>query len=124
MSDCKAYFRETNRRVSFEYALLGTKNFQHILVPPPYIKVNEILIMYLPLSWHYVWAAGINDSVENAVELAKLLREYGSGYHVNLIPFNPIEGSEFRRPYRKAVWYFSYVSFILNTIYFMAWFIR
>jgi hypothetical protein len=54
MSDCKAYFQETNRRVSFEYALLGTKNFQHILVPPPYIKLNEILIMYLPLSWHYV----------------------------------------------------------------------
>ncbi|KAK2376965.1 Radical SAM superfamily protein [Trifolium repens] len=69
MSDCKAYFQETNRRVSFEYALL----------------------------------AGINDSVDNAVELAKLLREYGSGYHVNLIPFNPIEGSEFRRPYRKAI---------------------
>ncbi|KAI5434473.1 hypothetical protein KIW84_021343 [Lathyrus oleraceus] len=69
MKDCKEYFQETNRRVSFEYALL----------------------------------AGINDSVDNAVELAKLLHEYGSGYHVNLIPFNPIEGSEFRRPYRKAV---------------------
>lgn len=69
MKDCKEYFHETSRRVSFEYALL----------------------------------AGINDSVDNAVELAKLLHEYGSGYHVNLIPFNPIEGSEFRRPYRKAV---------------------
>ncbi|KAL5102042.1 hypothetical protein RYX36_006369 [Vicia faba] len=69
MKDCKEYFQETNRRVSFEYALL----------------------------------AGINDSVDNAAELAKLLHEYGSGYHVNLIPFNPIEGSEFRRPYRKAI---------------------
>lgn len=104
MQDCKEYFRETSRRVSFEYALLGTESFQHILVPPSYSKVNEILTMYLPLSCHYVWAAGINDSVDNAVELAKLLHEYGSGYHVNLIPFNPIEGSEFRRPYRKAVW--------------------
>ncbi|XP_004490899.1 uncharacterized protein [Cicer arietinum] len=73
MSDCKEYFKETNRRVSFEYALL----------------------------------AGINDAVEHAVELAKLLHAYGSGYHVNLIPFNPIEGSEYRRPYRKAVQAFS-----------------
>ncbi|XP_057441945.1 uncharacterized protein LOC130733719 [Lotus japonicus] len=73
MKDCSEYFRETNRRVSFEYALL----------------------------------AGINDSVDHAVELAKLLREWGSGYHVNLIPFNPIEGSEYKRPYRKAVKAFS-----------------
>ncbi|MED6167603.1 hypothetical protein PIB30_004412 [Stylosanthes scabra] len=69
MKDCREYYRETNRRVSFEYALL----------------------------------AGINDSVDNAVELAKLLHEWGPGYHVNLIPFNPIEGSEYRRPYKKAV---------------------
>ncbi|KAE9606121.1 hypothetical protein Lal_00025211 [Lupinus albus] len=69
MSDCKEYVRETNRRISFEYALL----------------------------------AGINDSVDQAVELAQLLREWGHGYHVNLIPFNPIEDSEYRRPYRKAV---------------------
>ncbi|MED6158267.1 hypothetical protein PIB30_031224 [Stylosanthes scabra] len=69
MKDCREYYRETNRRVSFEYALL----------------------------------AGVNDSVENAIELAKLLHEWGPGYHVNLIPFNPIEGSEYRRPYKKAV---------------------
>ncbi|XP_061363716.1 uncharacterized protein LOC133307253 [Gastrolobium bilobum] len=69
MSDCREYFRETNRRVSIEYALL----------------------------------AGINDAVDHAIELAKLLHQWGHGYHVNLIPFNPIEGSEYRRPYRKAV---------------------
>ncbi|KAL4279266.1 hypothetical protein GQ457_03G027340 [Hibiscus cannabinus] len=69
MKDCRDYFAETNRRVSFEYALL----------------------------------AGVNDSVEQARELADLLHEWGRGYHVNLIPFNPIEGSEYRRPYRKAV---------------------
>ncbi|XP_057978980.1 uncharacterized protein LOC131165324 [Malania oleifera] len=69
MKDCRDYFLETSRRVSFEYTLL----------------------------------AGVNDEVEHAVELAKLLHEWGHGYHVNLIPFNPIEGSEFRRPYKKAV---------------------
>ncbi|OVA16513.1 Ribosomal RNA large subunit methyltransferase RlmN/Cfr [Macleaya cordata] len=69
MKDCKDYFLETGRRVSFEYTLL----------------------------------AGVNDAIEHAVELAELLRAWGSGYHVNLIPFNPIEDSEFRRPYKKAV---------------------
>lgn len=48
--------------------------------------------------------AGVNDAVEHAIELAELLHEWGPGYHVNLIPFNPIEGSEFQRPYNKAVW--------------------
>ncbi|KAK8926498.1 hypothetical protein KSP39_PZI019032 [Platanthera zijinensis] len=69
MNDCKEYFKETGRRVSFEYTLL----------------------------------AGINDAVEHAVELAELLHCYSGSSHVNLIPFNPIEDSEYRRPYKKAV---------------------
>ncbi|KAH0461144.1 hypothetical protein IEQ34_008719 [Dendrobium chrysotoxum] len=69
MHDCKEYFQETGRRVSFEYTLL----------------------------------AGTNDAVEHAVELAELLHCYSRGSHVNLIPFNPIDGSEYRRPYKKAV---------------------
>ncbi|KAG1371707.1 Ribosomal RNA large subunit methyltransferase RlmN/Cfr [Cocos nucifera] len=69
MDDCKDYFIQTRRRVTFEYTLL----------------------------------AGINDRIEHAVELAELLHSCGRGYHVNLIPFNPIQGSEYRRPYKKAV---------------------
>ncbi|XP_057489423.1 uncharacterized protein LOC130775289 [Actinidia eriantha] len=69
MKDCRDYFLEMNRLVSFEYTLL----------------------------------AGVNDSVEHAKELAELLHNWGRNYRVNLIPFNPIEGSEFRRPYKKAV---------------------
>ncbi|KAL5561839.1 hypothetical protein UlMin_031586 [Ulmus minor] len=69
MQDCKNYFLETSRRVSFEYALL----------------------------------AGVNDAVEHATELAELLREWGGNYHVNLIPFNPIEGSEYKRPSKRTV---------------------
>ncbi|KAK9168703.1 hypothetical protein Syun_000843 [Stephania yunnanensis] len=45
----------------------------------------------------------VNDKVEHAIELAELLHSWGRGSHVNLIPFNPIEGSEYRRPYKKAV---------------------
>ncbi|KAL3838415.1 hypothetical protein ACJIZ3_023006 [Penstemon smallii] len=69
MKDCKDYFLETSRRVSFEYTLL----------------------------------AGVNDATEHAIELAELLHEWGHSYHVNLIPYNPVEGSEYQRPYRKAV---------------------
>lgn len=59
-------------------------------------------------TWKMIWpfcTAGVNDSVEHAKELAELLNEWGRGHHVNLIPFNPIEGSEYRRPYNKAVCY-------------------
>ncbi|KAK9283153.1 hypothetical protein L1049_011384 [Liquidambar formosana] len=55
------------------------------------------------VSFEYTLLAGVNDAVEHALELAELLHEWGGGYHVNLIPFNPIEGSEYRRPYKKAV---------------------
>ncbi|KAJ8557633.1 hypothetical protein K7X08_003258 [Anisodus acutangulus] len=69
MKDCRGYFLETKRRVSFEYTLL----------------------------------AGVNDSVEHAIELAELLHEWGRGHHVNLIPYNPIDGSEYKRPSKKYV---------------------
>ncbi|PKA46236.1 23S rRNA (adenine2503-C2)-methyltransferase [Apostasia shenzhenica] len=69
MHDCKEYFLETGRRVSFEYTLL----------------------------------AGVNDGVDDAVQLAELLHYYCGGSHVNLIPFNPINGSDYRRPYKKTV---------------------
>ncbi|KAM3309054.1 putative dual-specificity RNA methyltransferase RlmN [Capsicum chacoense] len=69
MKDCRDYFLETRRRVSFEYTLL----------------------------------AGVNDSVRHAFELAELLHEWGRGYHVNLIPFNPIDGVEYKRPSKKSI---------------------
>ncbi|KAB5544278.1 hypothetical protein DKX38_012390 [Salix brachista] len=75
MKDCKEYFLETSRRVSFEYTLL----------------------------------AEVNDRVEHAKELAELLHQWGRGHHVNLIPFNPIQGSDYKRPYKKAVQAFAAV---------------
>ncbi|KAI5574995.1 hypothetical protein BDE02_10G181700 [Populus trichocarpa] len=48
-------------------------------------------------------AAGINDRVEHAKELADLLHQWERGHHVNLIPFNPIQGSDYKHPHKKAV---------------------
>ena len=54
---CRYYFKETGRRLTFEYSLV----------------------------------AGVNDSDENARELAKRLE--GTQSHVNLIPVNTVEGT-------------------------------
>ncbi|WAM32603.1 23S rRNA (adenine(2503)-C(2))-methyltransferase RlmN [Caldicellulosiruptor naganoensis] len=61
------YIRRTNRRVTFEYALIED----------------------------------INDSIECAKELAKILS--GRLIHVNLIPINPVYGKEFKRPSRERI---------------------
>ena len=49
----------------------------------------------------YVMVGGINDSVEDAVRLVKLLK--GIPVKVNLIPFNEYEGCEFRKPEQDAI---------------------
>ena len=54
---CRYYFKETGRRITFEYSLV----------------------------------AGVNDSDENARELARRLE--GTQSHVNLIPVNTVEGT-------------------------------
>jgi 23S rRNA (adenine2503-C2)-methyltransferase len=46
--------------------------------------------------FEYVLLEGVNDSIEDAGQLARLLR--GVRAKVNLIPFNDWEGSGFRRP--------------------------
>lgn len=48
----------------------------------------------------YALIDGINDSPENAEELAKLLK--GNGVHVNIIPLNPTAGG-FNRPAWKRI---------------------
>ena len=49
----------------------------------------------------YTLIAGINDSVEQARELAQLLRDVPC--KINLIPFNPFAQSDYRRPSGNAV---------------------
>ena len=53
------------------------------------------------ITFEYVMLKGVNDSVEDAQRLARLLR--GIKCKVNLIPFNPFPGSEFKRPDDSAV---------------------
>jgi len=53
------------------------------------------------ITFEYVLLQGVNDSVEDAERLAKLLR--GIKCKVNLIPFNPFPGSADKRPDDAAV---------------------
>ncbi|MBD2355606.1 23S rRNA (adenine(2503)-C(2))-methyltransferase RlmN [Tolypothrix sp. FACHB-123] len=48
------------------------------------------------VSFEYILLAGVNDLPEQALELAKRLRGFQS--HVNLIPYNPIEEVDYKRP--------------------------
>jgi 23S rRNA (adenine2503-C2)-methyltransferase len=49
----------------------------------------------------YVLLAGVNDQPEHALELAELLK--GFPCKINLIPFNPFPGSEYKRPGNVSV---------------------
>ena len=53
------------------------------------------------ITFEYVLLGGVNDSEEDALRLATLLR--GIPCKVNLIPFNPFPGSAFSRPEDGAV---------------------
>lgn len=48
------------------------------------------------VSFEYILLAGVNDLPEHALQLAKRLRGFQS--HVNLIPYNPIDEVEYKRP--------------------------
>lgn len=47
------------------------------------------------IAFEYILLDGINDSTENAVQLAELIK--GINCYVNLIPYNETENSEFKR---------------------------
>lgn len=49
-----------------------------------------------PVTYAYVLLRGVNDQPEHAAQLADLLR--GRRHHLNLIPYNPVEGLAFSRP--------------------------
>jgi 23S rRNA (adenine2503-C2)-methyltransferase len=53
------------------------------------------------VTFEYVLLHGINDSPEQARELVRLLR--GRHAHINLIPFNDVEGLPYRRPTPEAL---------------------
>ena len=53
------------------------------------------------VSYEWVLLAGVNDTERDAKELGRLLRRKLA--HVNLIPFNPVEGTPYRAPDRTAI---------------------
>lgn len=53
------------------------------------------------VSFEYILLAELNDCPEHALELAQHLRGFQS--HVNLIPYNPIQEVDYRRPSEKRV---------------------
>ena len=53
------------------------------------------------ITFEYVLLAGVNDTLADAAQLAKLLR--GFKCKVNLIPYNPHPEAEYRRPSAAAV---------------------
>ena len=57
------------------------------------------------ITFEYVMLAGVNDKPEHAHELVKLLKDIPT--LMNLIPFNPFEGSGYRTSSRNAIMRFS-----------------
>lgn len=53
------------------------------------------------ISFEYALIEGVNDSDQNARELAQRLK--GIMCHVNLIPANPVKENTFKKPDRKAI---------------------
>ncbi len=53
------------------------------------------------VSYEWVLLAGVNDTGRDAEELGRLLDHRHS--HVNLIPFNPVDGTEYREPAPRDV---------------------
>ena len=53
------------------------------------------------VTYEYVLLKGVNDQEEHAILLAQLLK--GKSGSVNLIPYNPVEGSEFQEPSKNSI---------------------
>ena len=59
------------------------------------------------VTFEYVLLQGINDEARHAQQLSALLQ--GRRAHVNLIPFNDVEGLPYRRPTTEALQSFTNV---------------
>lgn len=53
------------------------------------------------VTFEYILLAGVNDLPEQALELGKRLRGFQT--HVNLIPYNPIQEVDYKRPNRERI---------------------
>ncbi len=53
------------------------------------------------VSFEYILLGGLNDTLNHARELTRLLSSFKS--HVNLIAYNPIDEEKFRRPNKRSI---------------------
>ncbi len=53
------------------------------------------------VTFEYILLAGLNDGPEQAIELADHLQGFQS--HVNLIPYNPIQEVDYKRPDQRSI---------------------
>ena len=59
------------------------------------------------VTFEYTLLAGVNDSVECARQLATVLSRNKLNSHVNLIPYNPVDDSDYVRPSNNTVFNFA-----------------
>ncbi len=109
-------------RVNLAVSLNATENKTRNRLMPinrkyPLEKLMEACRQYLPapgrrITFEYILIKGINDSVDDAKRLAKLLHSIRC--KVNLIPFNTHEGCEFERPAEAVIQAFYDILFAKN----------
>jgi 23S rRNA (adenine2503-C2)-methyltransferase len=86
-----------------------TDELRRRLIPGMKFSLNEIIeacrkyfeITGRRVTFEYCLLDGVNDGVEEARELARLLR--GMNCHVNLIPYNPVAGLAYKTRSRERV---------------------
>lgn len=59
------------------------------------------------ISYEYILLKEVNDTIEHAEQLARLLKNRLA--HINLIPYNPVPGESFERPSRNRVHKFAQI---------------
>lgn len=89
-NDTRSRLMPINRRYPLEALLAACRDYPL----PPRRK----------LTFEYILIDGLNDSPAQARQLAALLRPIKA--KINLLPFNPHEGSDFRRPAEHTVFQF------------------
>jgi len=75
-------------------------NIEEIMSACNYYAENT---SYRRITFEYIMIKGLNDSIEDARRLIKLVKKYKIPAKFNLIPFNPWEGSEFKPSEMKQI---------------------
>ncbi len=83
----------------------------------PIWQLMEVLRKYQnhskrKITFEYILIDNLNDSIKDAERLALLVREFE--YVVNIIPYNPVEGFDHKRPSRNRI--FKFYNYLKNDL--------